>query len=307
MQQEKLYQGQQGKALPDAGSSFCSRLRCPAIIGGCLLAAVIILAPVFLSAHSLYIQSGRFKVAEGRGTPLFFCFGHHFPVDGALRRKKLHSVKVIHPDGSVDHVQLRDEKSLHSYLVTYEQPGTYTLVAETVPGYFAMYTDKKGRKRHSLKPLNTFVEEAVEISSSMRSSQWAKTYVVSGEPSAQFPAVVGLPLELVPVRDVSALKEGEKLEIQIYENGKPFIGEGVWDATYSGFSTEAEDMYIPQTQIAKGKFTVPLDVGGRWFIRFFVKTEAPEKFREQYLMEKRTATLVVEARNERRRPRVESE
>ena len=32
-------------------------------------------------AHSLYIQSSRYHVSEGKSSPLFFCYGHHIPVD----------------------------------------------------------------------------------------------------------------------------------------------------------------------------------------------------------------------------------
>jgi len=266
---------------------------------------LLIMTPVTGFSHSLYIQAGRHQVETGKSSLLFFCFGHHVPVDDALRRKKLKYVRVIAPDQTMTEVTLRDEKSLHSYLIKYEQVGTYALVAETIPGYFAMYTDKKGRKRHSLKPLHTFIHNASEVETSMRSSQWVKTYVVSGEPSIPFPGEVGMPMELVPLKDVFTLQKGDTLEIQVFNEGKPFTGEGFWDATYNGFSTESEDLYLPSTQVKGGKFVVPIDASGRWYVRYFTKTDAPEEKRGEYLTEKRTATLVFEVRNKRKRPKVE--
>jgi uncharacterized GH25 family protein len=263
------------------------------------------LLPAAAQAHSLFIQSGRHQVSQGKASPLFFCYGHHFPVDGAIDRKKLAYVRVIVPDGRANEIALRDDRSLHSYLVTYEQPGTYALVAETNPGHFAMYTDKRGRQRHSLKPMSAFAGEAAEILSSMRSSQWAKTYVFCETPSDSFPARVGLPLELVPATDLSRLKEGDSLSIQVFNDGAPYTGEGFWDATYNGYSTEAEDMYIPRTACAGGRFVMPVDVSGRWFVRFFTKTPAPEDKRSEYRTEKRTTTLVFEVRNARRRPEID--
>ncbi len=263
------------------------------------------LCPVPLAAHSLFIQSGRYEVQKGRGSPLFFCYGHHFPVDEGVRRKKLASVRVIDPDGVAEEIPLRDEKSLHSHEIVYDKPGTYVLTAETSPGYFAMYTDKNGRKRHSLKPLHTFAADAESVQTSMRSSQWAKTYVVSSEPSQPFPAAVGLPLELVPEQDPAGLGEGDVLRLQVFSEGDLFRGEGYWDATYGGFSTEAEDMYLQRTAVSDGTFSVPLDAGGRWFVRFFIKTDAPKERRNDYLTEKRTATLTFMVRNERRRPKLD--
>jgi hypothetical protein len=109
-------------------------------------------------------------------------------VDDAVRRNKLAYVRVIAPGGIRRDISLRDNRSLHPYLISYETPGTYVLVAETNPGYFAMYIDKKGRKRHSLKLLDAFADQVNEIMTSMRSSQWAKTYVFCKTPSVPFPA-----------------------------------------------------------------------------------------------------------------------
>ncbi len=282
-------------------TSFCRSLcwGMALFLGGCLLGAQA-------EAHSLYIQSGRLQVEPGKASPLFFCYGHHFPVDEAIQGSKLTFVRVMAPDRSVTDVRPRDERSLQSHLVQYDQPGTYILTAESTPGYFAMYVDKKGRERHSLKPLNTFADDAREIRSSMRSSQWAKTYVFSGKPSEPVPEPVGLPLELVPAANLAGLKTGENLAFQVYTNNEAYTGEGVWDATYSGFSTEAEDMYIPQTKATDGKFVVPVDQAGRWFIRFFSKTPAPETKKAEYLTEKMTTTFVFEVRNERKRPQMDS-
>lgn len=270
------------------------------------LIAVFLLLSAVAEAHSIFIQSGRYKVKEGKGSPLFFGYGHHFPVDDAVRRKKLAYVKVIDPDGMIKEIQLRDEKSLHSYVVPYEKKGTYSLIAETTPGYFAMYTDKKGRKRHSLKPLHTFIDNAKEVHSCMRSSQWAKTYVTSGTSSDQFPAKIGLPLELIPENSLSGLKQGDSITFQVYNDGKPYAGKGFWDATYAGFSSEAEDMYFPRTEITGSEFTLPIEQSGRWFVRFFTKTDAPENRKNEYLTEKRTTTLTFEVRNERKRPKIDS-
>ncbi len=268
--------------------------------------AVALCVPAFASAHSLYIQAARYHVSKGKGSPLFFCYGHHIPVDDAIRREKLHSVQVFAPNGTVGDVALRDEKSLHSYVITYDAPGTYVLTAETTPGYFTMWQDKKGRKRHTIGPMSRIADQASEIMSSLRSSQWTKTYVACEAPSEIFPAFVGMPLELVPGQDVSLVKKGDTLEMQVYMDGKPYTGPGFWDATYNGFSTQAEDMYVPRSEISGGRISLPVDQTGRWFVRFYTKTPAPEADRSEYLQEKRTATLVFEVPNARKGPEIDS-
>ncbi|WP_415718529.1 DUF4198 domain-containing protein [Maridesulfovibrio sp.] len=270
-----------------------------------LFMSLMILLPAAASAHSLYIQAGRYHVSEGKKSPMFFCYGHHIPVDDAVRMKKLNHVSVQQPDGKTYKIKLRDEKSLHSYVINYDMPGTYVLTAATNPGHFTTWMDKKDRKHHSIKPMSAVANRASKIVSSLRSSQWTKTYVVCENPSAVFPAVVGMPMELVPAKDVSMLKKGDVLEMQVYMDGKPYHGDGYWDATYNGFSTQAEDMYIPRQQIVDGKIKLPIDVTGRWFVRFFTKKK-PIKESPDFLQEKRTATLVFEVPNERIRPKIDS-
>lgn len=270
------------------------------------LLTLLILPPSGVLAHSLYIQSGRYHVYQGKGSPLFFCYGHHIPVDDAVRGKKLHAVRVIKPDGSTQEIAVRDDKSLHSYVVEYDMPGTFVLTAETTPGFFTSWTDTNNRKRHSIKPMSAIADQALSVEGSLRSSQWTKTYVTCDRPSNSFPGRVGLPLELVPSRDVSSLKQGETLVLTVYQDGEIFTGKGYWDATYSGFSTQAEDMYIPRQECTEGKIEIPLDVCGHWFVRFFTKTAPAVGNTGDYLQEKRTTTLVFEVPNERKRPETDS-
>ncbi|HAS87706.1 MAG TPA: DUF4198 domain-containing protein [Desulfovibrio sp.] len=270
-----------------------------------LMLILSVLVPAAASAHSLFIQAGRYHVSEGKRSPLFFCYGHHIPVDDAVRMKKLNNITIVKPDSSSYKIKLRDEKSLHSYVINYDMPGTYVLTAATNPGHFTTWLDKKGRKRHSIKPMSSVADRASEIVGSLRSSQWTKTYVVCETPSAVFPAIVGQPVELVPAQDVSLLKKGDVLEMQVYMDGKPYAGDGYWDATYMGFSTQAEDMYIQKQEIKDGKIKLPIDVTGRWFVRFYTK-KAPKVPSPDFKREKKTATLVFEVPNERKRPKIDS-
>lgn len=257
-------------------------------------------------AHSLYIQSARYHVTEGKASPLYFCYGHHIPVDDAVRRKKLKNIQVRQPDGTFVDIKMRDEKSLHSYLVNYDMPGTFALTAETTPGYFTKWLDKKERTRHSIKPLSAVADKASKIEMSTLSRQWTKTYVVCEKPSEKFPGLLGMPLELVPLKNPSTLKMGEMAEFKVHRYGRPYNGAGHWDATYNGYSTQAEDMYVQKTAVTDGVVRLKLDTTGRWFLRFYIKTDAPENKKSEYLTQKLTTTLVFELPNERRKPKVDS-
>jgi uncharacterized GH25 family protein len=218
-------------------------------------------------------------------------------VDDGVRAKKLKSVQVHPPVGAVRRIAIRNETGLHSYMVDYDVPGTYVLTAETNPGYYTVYVDEKGRQRHTIKPKSAIADWAVKIKKSLYSKQYTKTYVVCETPSPQFPARVGLPLELVPTSDVSRLKTGDVLGLNIYFNGEPYAGTGTWDATYMGFSTVAEDNAYPKREISGNTLRIPIPVSGRWFVRFAVKIDAHGEDRANYTQMKHTATLVFQIPN----------
>jgi uncharacterized GH25 family protein len=250
--------------------------------------------------HSLYIQSSRYHVSEGKRSPLFFCYGHHVPVDDGVRAKKLKSIRIYPPDGQIREVAIRNETGLHSYMVDYDTPGTWVLAAETNPGYYTIYIDKKGRERHTIKPKSAVLDRAREIKTSLYSKQYTKTYVACGKPSPTFPARIGLPLELVPVKDITQLKAGEMLELRIFLNGKPYSGQGTWDATYNGYSTESEDNAYSKTTVSGDTFRIPIPLPGRWFVRYSIKIDAQDSEQEQFSQLKHTATLVFQIPNERK-------
>jgi len=253
--------------------------------------------------HSLFIQSSRYHVYEGKASPLFFCYGHHFPVDDGVRANKLKSVCVHAPSGGVREINLRDETCLHSYMIEYDAPGTYVLAAESNPGYYTVYIDQKGRKRHTIKPKGAIIDQAKEISLSLYSKQYTKSYVTCERPSPAFPGRIGQVLELVPTRDISELKAGDDLILKVYLKGASYTGEGTWDATYNGFSTVAEDNFYPKTKVAGDTIKIKIPHPGRWYVRYFIKIDATGADREKYSQEKRTATLVFQIPNERKTPR----
>jgi uncharacterized GH25 family protein len=188
-------------------------------------------------------------------------------------------------------------------MVDYKLPGIWTLTAETTPGYFTSYTDKKGRLHHVVKPISEIRDRAKSIEKSYYSKQYAKTYVNCGKSLGSMPPAAGLALELVPVNNLFTLTPGDNLELEILSDGQPFKGQGTWDATYLGFSTHAEDNFYPETKVEGSRLSILLPHSGRWFVRYSIKTDAPEKLRDKYREMKLTATLTFEIANERKNPK----
>ena len=68
--------------------------------------------------------------------------------------------------------------------------------------------------------------------------------------------------------------------------------QGIWDATYSGFSTESEDNFYPKTAVSGDTVKFYISKPGRWFVRYFIKIDAAGKALEKYTQMKHSATLV---------------
>ena len=280
---------------------------------GFSLRLVVLLVPVLIlltaaaaSSHTLYIQSSRYLADEGKSFPFFFCYGHFIPVADGIRGKKLDKVQVIAPNGQAQTIEIMDGKGLHSHMVEYNTPGFFGLTAQTTPGYYTFFKDKNGKERHAIKSIAKIKNRLGEVIKSYYSKQYAKTYVKCGTPTGPFPANLGMPLELVPKGNLFDLKPGDTLELDVFLDGKPYTGEGTWDATYMGFSTRAEDNFYPHTKVEGPRISIPLPNPGRWFIRYFIKVDAPKQDKDKYLQMKLTASLTLQIDNERKTPKPKS-
>ena len=239
------------------------------------VAAAIMIAYLSGSAyaHTLWIQSSRYSVKKDLAKPMFFGWGHYIPLDDCISGNKFRYIKVVDPAGRSRDVEIKKEKSLHSYSVQYDQVGTYCLAAETNPGYYTVYKDKDGKTHHATKP-KTDLPEAKDIHLSVLTAQSTKAYVVCEEPSDKIPSPVGFQLELFPLQDPTKLKPGDELSLEVFFQGKRFEGKGKWAATYNGYSTAGEDYYYKETEMDGGKFAVPITRPGIWFVSFAFKTKS---------------------------------
>lgn len=254
-------------------------------------------------AHSLFIQSGHYLVKKGKDAPFFFSYGHTVPFGDGIRAKKIAEIHIYQPDGKKLQVPVRDGKGLQSHMLDYDRAGIWMLTAQTTPGYYTIYLDQQGKEHHVIKPRNAVKEKAAEIVASYFSKQYAKTCVVCDIPGSETSLVSGMALELVPSSNLFTIKPGETVEFQVYRDGKPCTGTGTWDATYAGFSTQPEDMFYPKSKVENGHFTMMIAHPGRWFVRYYIKSDAPLTEREKYQEMKLSTSFVFQVENKRRRER----
>lgn len=90
-----------------------------------------------------------------------------------------------------------------------------------------------------------------------------KTFVRVGEPVAEdrgWAEPLGLPLEIVPERDPTALREGDKLPVRVLRGGKPLAGFAL---AYVSAGETHEHVAITDEE---GRASAALDAHGTWLV-----------------------------------------
>ncbi|MEA2061085.1 MAG: hypothetical protein U9P10_11375, partial [Thermodesulfobacteriota bacterium] len=68
--------------------------------------------------------------------------------------------------------------------------------------------------------------------------------------------------------------------------------------TVSGFSTEAENNFYEKTRVKGSSVRIPIPEPGRWFVRYFIKTDAAGEDQKLCNQMKQTASLVFEIKKQ---------
>jgi len=101
-----------------------------------------------------------------------------------------------------------------------------------------------------------------------RSARHASTHVLVSSPLRPRPsddgswrAPTGMPLELVPLQDPTALRPGDTLVVRLLQHGQPLPGTAVGAVAPDGHALP------PRRTDADGRVAIPLPQAGRWLLR----------------------------------------
>lgn len=107
--------------------------------------------------------------------------------------------------------------------------------------------------------------QGLKVKSATKYDKYAKLIVNASGTDRKYAAVVGAPLEIIPVTNPADAKVGEFFEVKILLEGQPYTGP-VW-ATYDGFDTEHENTYAYYTEAENGQAFVKITSPGLWGVR----------------------------------------
>ncbi len=254
-----------------------------------IMAGIIFLASVAVAqAHSVWVNAFMAEAHQPPHVMVSLGWGHSLPMDDILNspngRVEVESFELIDPalqktalllpavkpaekvgetrDVTVYPGDLAVQKVAFTKDAT---PGVYQFVLSSKPNFYTQYIDAMGRERLLLKPKNQ-VKDAKKVLMSVKYSAFAKSYVALG--SWQQPKPLGHGLEIVPRTDLSAVRVGDLVEVDVLFYGKPLsaTAQSLDFITAHSASFGQSDGFSLFSYLMKGRGQFRVQSAGQWVI-----------------------------------------
>lgn len=254
-----------------------------------LFAVIMVVAiPAAGFAHNLWLNAvdynPAFSTRTGAHTKIYFGFGHKYPVQDFLDKKKLVEFKLIGPEGKSRELEPGEGGFLATPLIM-KKEGANIVAATTAPGFYTMYF-KNGRVRHKLGSKKNL--ENVLLS--LYYENYAKALINVGQTGNDaYATPLGHGIEIIPLENPYLKKKGDTLKLKVLYQGRPASFCNV-SATYVGFSA-TEDYAFSNKTDSKGISTIRLLSPGQWVVRAVVRKPAAAELQDKCIEEKYSATL----------------
>jgi hypothetical protein len=240
------------------------------------LLVTALLVPGPLWAHDFWIEPSTFRPAPGERVTLQLRVGQRV-VGDALPRDPGRLVRFVALDAGgerpvpgvagTEPAGILEAGGGGAVLVGYEGRGA---VAALTPEAMAHYVEEEG--------LATQLPEGWRPRAATDAfSRSAKALVAVGGSAAGFDRRLGLPLELVPEVDPTALGGGGELPVVLLERGRPVAG-----VTVTALSWDDPVHPVRAVTDRDGRALLRLSRGGAWLVKAVRFTAAPVGAAENY-------------------------
>jgi hypothetical protein len=230
-------------------------------------------------AHTLFIKPESFYLSPAQPALIPLFNGTFELSESKVVTRRMTGVSIVTPSGERRAPQDTDwqhDGDTTILSTRFDKPGNYVIGVGTKPAkahisadnfnaylsYEGLADDAEERER-----LNETSLDAAE-----RYAKFAKALIQVGSgQTANYDAVLGYPVEIVPLVNPYSLGEGSKFRAQILKDGNPLANELVF-ATHEGFyELNAQERYeelITTRSDENGVVELELAARGRWYIRF---------------------------------------
>ncbi len=251
------------------------RIRVFTVAMTCLFLGAI---PAF--AHYPWLNVTDYTPASGRSVSMTIGWGHRYPLAGFLKKDAVEKIAISGPEKAVlnfvSEIEIKSDTRIHT-------EGAYIVSVSRKPSFYTKTT--QGNKRLPKKGL----EHVIKCSFS---HMCMKAIVNVGHGKGKVDAIVGHPMEIVPLENPANLRSGDFFPVQVLWHGKPF--KGYIYATFAGFSTESETFAYTTKTDKKGKGKIKILQPGVWMIKAAGEQAHPDP--EQCDVDAFVATLTFEVK-----------
>ncbi|MBN2231653.1 MAG: DUF4198 domain-containing protein [Deltaproteobacteria bacterium] len=228
-------------------------------------------------AHYLWLNPDNYFPAVGSTVSIGIGWGHTYPADrhdDTVPEERFENIVALDPDGQ--EVPL-GKVSTAEYRLKIEKAGAYIVTARIKSGFKTLTPEgrKWGNKQEvadAVKCINFHLE--------------ARAVLLAGADTSGI-RLTGQTLELRPLNELSSLKSGDKLAVELLYEGKPLAGTAI-NATYAGYvdpnapqpaaKGHHHAYHYPVSAVTdgQGRAELPLDTAGYWLLMFSHKPPYPD-------------------------------
>lgn len=145
-------------------------------------------------------------------------------------------------------------------------PGVYQFALASKPNFYTQYIDTKGRERMQLKPKDE-IDDIAKTLMAVKFEAFAKSYACVGNAWSN-PAPLGQALEILPKTDLSKVRVGDLVEVEVLFYGKPLsaTAKSIDYITASSSSFGQSDGFMLFSYLMNGKAQFRVQSVGQWMI-----------------------------------------
>lgn len=230
--------------------------------------ASVFLISLFAQAHEFWLQPEKFLYQKGEVLKLNFMVGEDFTGEQwDLRKHRL--VRFDHhagdySNGLIETVLPGEGNNLELKL---DREGTHLFVMQSNNAFIELEAEKFNAylKEDGLEDILEYRAKTNAQNKSAKEyyQRSAKLLVQVGNiPDDTFSKTVGTPIEIIPVKNPYALKQGAEMKFQVVFEGKPlaFARVKVWNRKDN--RTSVQNIYTEKD----GTLTTRLSNTGRWMV-----------------------------------------
>lgn len=229
---------------------------------------IIFTIGLIVQAHEFWLQPDKFLYQKGEVLKLNFMVGEDFTGERwDLKRHRL--VRFDHHAGSYSNglIEAVVPGEGNNLEIKLEHEGTHLFVMQSNNAFIELEAEKFNAylKEDGLEDILAYRTKTNTLDKGAREyyQRSAKLLVQAGnKPDETFNKTVGTPIEIIPVTNPYALKQGAEMKFQVVFEGKPlaFTLVKVWNRKDN--RTAVQNIYTEKD----GTFTTRLSNTGMWMV-----------------------------------------